>query len=110
MEIGPTYHRPPASSTFRLTPNVTKPGHSHIQPTPGNPVPMDLDNGASRRLTTPLLCYRCKQTGNFGKDCPTRFDVWEMTIDELQESLKLRLAELDTATTEDVTPVEKEDF
>ena len=71
---------------------------------------MDLDSGASRRLTTPLLCYRCKQTGHFGKDCPTRFDVWEMTIDELQEILELKLAELDTVPTEEDTPVEKEDF
>ena len=65
----------PSNSVFCLAPAVTKPGHSHIQPTPGNPVPMDLDSGASRRLTTPLLCYRCKQTGHFGRDCPTRFDV-----------------------------------
>jgi Zinc knuckle len=71
---------------------------------------MDLDNGASRRSTTPLLCYRCKQAGHFGKDCPTRFDVREMTIDELQEALELRLTELDVAPTEEVTPVEKEDF
>jgi hypothetical protein len=34
-----------------------------------------------------------------------------MTIDELQEVLELKLAELDTVPTEEeVTPVEKEDF
>jgi hypothetical protein len=102
----------PSNSVFRLTPTIAKPGHSHIQPTPGNPVPMDLDSGASRRSTTPLLCYRCKQTGHFGRDCPTRFDVREMTVDELQEILELKLAELDVVPAEEdtPTPVEKEDF
>ena len=33
-----------------------------------------------------------------------------MTIDELQEILELKLAELDTVPTEEDTPVEKEDF
>jgi Retrotransposon gag protein/Zinc knuckle len=102
--------RSATNSVFRLTPAITKPGNSHIHPTPGNPVPMDLDNGASRRSTAPLLCYRCKQPGHFGKDCPTRFDVREMTIDELQEILELRLAELDVAPTEEVASAEKEDF
>jgi hypothetical protein len=33
-----------------------------------------------------------------------------MTIDELQEILELRLAELDVAPTEEVASAEKEDF
>ena len=102
--------RPLTNSTFRPILPITKTGHSHIQPTPGNPVPMDLDNGASRRSTTPLLCYRCKQTSHFGKDCPNQFDVREMTIDELQEILELRLAKLDVAPTEEITPEEVEGF
>ena len=71
---------------------------------------MDLDNGAVRRLATPLLCYRCKQNGHFGKDCPDSFDVREMTINELQEALELRLAKLDAAPTEEVASEETPDF
>lgn len=71
---------------------------------------MDLDNGASRRSTTPLLCYCCKQTGHFGKDCPNQFDVREMTTDELQEILELRLAKLDVAPMEEVASEEVQDF
>jgi hypothetical protein len=68
-------------------------GHSHIHPTPGNPIPMDLDT--TRGAATAPLCFRCKKPGHFGRDCPTQFDVRSMTIDELQEALGLRLAELD---------------
>jgi len=102
--------RPPTTSGFRSVLPIPKPVHAHIQPTPGNPVPMDLDSGASRRSAAPSLCYRCKQPGHFGKDCPNRFDVREMTIDELQEILELRLAQLDVAPTAEVASDEKEDF
>ena len=44
-----------------------------------------------------LLCYRCNLPGHFGKDCPTRFDVRMMSMDELQEVLENRMASLDTA-------------
>ena len=42
-----------------------------------------------------LLCYRCHLPGHFGKDCPTRFDVRIMSMDELQEVLENRMALLD---------------
>jgi Retrotransposon gag protein/Zinc knuckle len=73
-------------------------GHSHIQPTPGNPVPMDLDIG--RKSATPPLCFRCKKPGHFGKDCPTRFDVREMSLEELEEALQLRVAQLDVVASD----------
>lgn len=87
--------RPNTVSTFRPPPTVSRPGHSHIQPTPGNPVPMDLD--AARRTNVDALCFRCKKPGHFGKNCPDRFDIRNMTTDELQEVLELRLAQLDVA-------------
>jgi hypothetical protein len=84
-----------------------KTGHSHIHPTPGNPVPMDLD--ATRGAATTPLCFRCKKPGHFGRDCPTQFDVQSMTIDELQEALGLRLAELDVAPSDPSPPEQTEE-
>ena len=103
-----------ATPTTRLTPAVVSQGHAHAVPTPGNPVPMDID--ASRRRTLgSTLCFRCKKPGHFGKDCPDRYDVRAMTVDELQEVLEIRLAQLDVVPTEpppdsQIVPVESEDF
>jgi Retrotransposon gag protein/Zinc knuckle len=96
--------RPTGNSLFRLTEPQLKAGHAHIRPTPGNPVPMDLDTG--RKAPTPPLCFRCKKPGHFGKDCPDRFDVRLMTTEELEETLELRMAQLDVAPTEETLPVE----
>jgi hypothetical protein len=87
--------RPAATSVICPTVPSVRAGHSHIYLTPGNPVPMDLDT--TRGAATAPLCFRCKKPGHFGRDCPTQFDVRSMTIDELQEALGLRLAELDVA-------------
>jgi Retrotransposon gag protein/Zinc knuckle len=93
------------TSVFRQTVPTSRTGvsgHAHIQPTPGNPVPMDLDH--SRKSATPPLCFRCKKPGHFGKDCPDRFDIREMSIEELEEALQLRMTQLD------IVPAEPEDF
>ena len=48
-EVFSSMHRPPAPPTHPVPTSVwnpvpsTKPGHSHILPTPGNPVPMDTN-------------------------------------------------------------------
>jgi hypothetical protein len=91
----------PTTSVVRPTVPLSKFSHSHLQPTPGNPVPMDLDS--SRNPAIPPLCFRCKKPGHFGKDCPLRFDIRHMTTEELEEAWELRLAQLDIATPE-LTP------
>jgi hypothetical protein len=68
---------------------------------------MDLD--ATRGAATTPLCFRCKKPGHFGRDCPTQFDVQSMTIDELQEALGLRLAELDVAPSDPSPPEQTEE-
>jgi hypothetical protein len=103
--------RPVATSVIRPAAPSVRAGHSHIHPTPGNPVPMDLDT--TRGAATTPLCFRCKKPGHFGRDCPTQIDVRSMTIDELQEALGLRLAELDVVPSDPSLPEqteENEDF
>lgn len=100
---GTSVTRPAAPSSLRSFPSSVKSGHSHIVPTPGNPVPMDLD--ATRRASNVPLCFRCKKPGHYGRDCPTRYDVREMTIDELEEALEIRLAQLDVTPSDPLDPV-----
>jgi Retrotransposon gag protein/Zinc knuckle len=103
--------RPTGNSLFRMAEPQPKAVHAHIRPTPGNPVPMDLDAG--RRTPASVLCFRCKKPGHFGKDCPERFDIRLMTTEELEEVLQLRMTQLDVVPTEGVDPVEtaqSEDF
>ena len=87
--------RPFGTSLIRPVPPPLKTGHAHIVPTPGNLVPMDLD--AAKKRVMELLCYHCNLPGHFGKNCPTRFDVRMMSMDELQEVLENRMALLDVA-------------
>ena len=56
---------------------------------------MDLD--ATKKRVMELLCYRCNLPGHLGKNCPTRFDVQMMSMDELQEVLENRMVLLDVA-------------
>jgi len=82
--------------------------HQHA-PTPGNPVPMDID--ASRKTQPlPFSCYRCGKAGHKAPDCPTQFDIQELSIDNLQTYLEDRLAELDAKHPEPAAEVEEQDF
>ena len=76
------------TSVARAPPSV-KVGHTHGTPT-------ELD--APRKKASEQLCFRCKLPGHFTRDCPTRYDVREMTIAELEEELQIRLSELDVAS------------
>lgn len=64
---------------------------------------MDLD--AARKVASSPLCFRCKLLGYFTKDCPTRYDVWAMTVEELEEELNIRIAQLDVAPPDQEEPL-----
>jgi len=83
------------------------PTMAHVTPSPGHPVPMDVD--ANRRRTMlPLSCYRCKKPGHKSPDCPLRFDVRTFTIQDLESELAERMAQLDVVPVED-SPAEPEE-
>ena len=86
---------------------------AHSNPSPGNPVPMDID-AARKAKTVPDTCRRCGRTGHWAKDCDLRFDVRYMDADELQTELENKLAANDVASAEAPDeaepPISVEDF
>ena len=74
-----TFQTPPLPPRSGPTPlprpavPVTKPVHAHLHPSPGNPIPMDLDS-ARNTLVSPK-CFRCKLPGHFSNNCPSCHDA-----------------------------------
>ena len=80
---------------------------AHVRPTPGYPVPMDIDG--NRRKTLVLSCYRCGKPGHKVPDCPLRFDIRALTIGELEAELEARLAKQDIVPAEDCPSIAEEE-
>ena len=91
--------RPGIVALARPTPTLPPRQFAHTTPTPGNPVPMDID-AARKARQTPDTCRRCGKIGHWAKDCDLRFDVRHLTDDELGAILEQRLAALDVASSE----------
>jgi len=64
---------------------------AHSNPSPGNPVLMDIDE-ARKAKATPDTCRRCGKTGHWAKECDLRFDVRYMDTDELERELENKFA------------------
>jgi len=107
--------RLPTSAVPRLPPAAPPVRFAHSRPSPGNPVPMDID--ATRRARpAPDTCRRCGAAGHWAKDCDLRFDVRYMDTDELETYMENKLAAKDVATEEppseedEPAPVRLKDF
>ena len=103
-----------ATPTACLPVPVVPSKHAHTIPTPGNPVPMDVD-ALYKRSVLPPGCFRCGEPGHFSKNCPKPIDIRTLSIDKLQEILQDRLAQLDVAQEEpartmDAMPKEAQNF
>ena len=82
---------------------------AHVRPTPGNPVPMEVDM-TQRKMPTPLSCYHCGKPGHKVPDCPLRFDIRALTIGELEAELEARLAKQDVVSIEDCPSIVEEEI
>ena len=78
---------------------------AHSNPSPGNPVPMDID-AARKAKQISDNCRRCGKTGHWARDCDLRFDVRYMDADELESLLEDKLATKDVIPAK--TPAEDE--
>lgn len=101
--IGTSFIRNPApSAPFR---------HAHSTPSPGNPIPMDVDALKRKARSIPEgSCYRCGKLGHFGRDCPDRFDIRLMTADEVQDVLEGKLTQKDVEAANPPIVEDAEDF
>ena len=99
--------------TLSSFPPTTKPPprFAHVTPSPGNPVPMDIE-AARKAKALSDACRRCGSTDHWVKDCPLRFNVRYMDSDKLQTELEGKLAARDAVPTEpELESVDsKEDF
>jgi hypothetical protein len=97
----PTQIRPPVLNVTCSSINA------HFRPSPGNPIPMDLD-AARRKPTSLISCYRCRKARHKSTDCDLRFDICTCTVDELQGFLEDKLAVLNVVAEKDDITVEED--
>jgi len=75
---------------------------AHVAPTPGNPVPMDID-AAKRHSKLLPTCFHCGKPGHVVHDCPQPMDIRTMGRDEadvLMGYLSARMDEINQMLSE----------
>src|SRR5271156_1527931 len=99
----PSHSQPRPSTPGIICPYI----HAHTNPSPGNPVPMDID-AARKKASLPITCYRCGKPGHKYSECNLHFDIRTLSVEELETYLEDRLAKLDAVPEEkEIVPEEK---
>ena len=103
LTLAPVCHTP--TGLFRIPPTS-----AWIDPAPNNPVPMDTDVGKGKN-STPPTCYRCRKAGHKAPDCPLKFDIRTMSVEEIEMLLMVRrdVSEVEGGPAE-IKEVNLEDF
>jgi hypothetical protein len=60
-----------------------------------NPVPMEID-AVKKKAALPGVCYRCGEPGHRRPDCPRRFDIRLMSMEECKDWMQEKALERDT--------------
>jgi len=106
------------TTDFRAAPLPSRqhpPRFAHVAPTPGNPVPMDIDAAKKYGKLLPT-CFRCGMPGHTVHGCPKPMDIRTMgreEVDFLMGHLSARMDEIDlatSATVEELPESSEEDF
>jgi hypothetical protein len=102
--VAPSPFRPPTFSPSRPLTQV----QAQVKPSPGHPVPMDVDWNKRKALSIPPSCRRCGGTHTV-LNCPRRFDIRAWTTEELEAEVEERLAKRDVVPPEDCPTFTEED-